>query len=438
MQKYEVIRTLGRGSYGRVDLCKDKSTGEQFAVKKVKLGQMPEADRLKALEEATFLSKLDHPNIVAYHESFQENDSLYISMEYMDGGDLEKKIAQRGHSFLPEQDILFSFVQILSALAYLHKKNIMHRDIKPQNCFLTRHGVVKLGDFGVAKSMDYGNLAKTVIGTPFYLAPEIWDHVPYSYAADVYSLGVVLYELCSLHKPYEADTAAELLIKVTKGERRPIPEFFSKDIRELIKQMMQKDPSLRPDCDQIIQLPFIQRAIKDLVEFNKNQKPQKVSVPKTFFSPKASENKKRGNVQLGRGRLLLANVIQQATEEEETNQEMEFEDDFIEDDFITDEEDSGDNDDDDDEFDEDGFHLLETVTSKLQETIIKTPVQMDPFHVDSLRDRLINQLGEEKFSKLRKCLVNTTDKRCRAFVELVEAEDKTAVDEMRELIALDG
>ncbi|OHT02582.1 Serine/threonine-protein kinase Nek3 [Tritrichomonas foetus] len=426
MEKYEIVRTLGRGSYGKVELAKLKSTGEQFAVKKVKLESMSPSDRSKALDEATFLSKLDHPNIVAYHESFQENNSLYIAMEYMDGGDLEKKIAQRGHSFLTEQDIMFSFVQVLSALTYLHSKNILHRDIKPQNCFLTRHGVVKLGDFGVARSLDCGNLAKTVIGTPFYLAPEIWDNVPYSFAADVYSLGVVLYELCSLKKPYEAETAPELLMKVTKGEVKPIPDFFSKDLKQLISKMMMKDPSLRPTCAQIVQMDFIQKAIKDLVEYNKTQKPEKISVPKTMFSPKGT-GKKKPFGQLGRGRLLLANVITQNNEEEE--KPLEFEDDFIEDDFI---------DDDDETVDEDGFHLLEVVTSRLQQTIMKKNVQEDPFRAESLRERLENQLGEVKLAKLKSCLSDLSKKENRDYVKMAENEDRTAVDDVRELIQLES
>ncbi|KAK8888895.1 hypothetical protein M9Y10_033635 [Tritrichomonas musculus] len=448
MKKYDVVRTLGRGSYGKVDLGKSKENGEQYAIKKVKLGKMTPEDRTKALEEAKFLSKLDHPNIVSYKESFQESDSLYIVMEYMDGGDLEKKIAQRGHSHLTEQEIMFSFVQVLSALQYLHSaKKILHRDIKPQNCFLTRHGVVKLGDFGVARSLNNaGDLAKTVIGTPFYLAPEIWDNHPYSFAADVYSLGVVLYELCSLKKPFEADSAAELLIKVMKHEYTPIPSFFSKDLRSLIDSMMMKDPLKRPTCDDIIKMKFIQDAIQSLVDYNKSQFNEKHSVPKTVSPAKTNRSgvsALAGKKNLGRGRLLMANVINKAANSDDnddnptndnnnSNDENvnEFEDDFIED---------------EDEEEEDEFLLLENVTMRLQQSIIrngngatvcKEPI--DPFRAENLRERLLNQLGEAKLNKLIFSLKNIGKQECKDFVKTAENEDKTTVDEARELIKLES
>lgn len=453
MNKYEIVRTLGRGSYGKVDLGKSKENNEQYAIKKVRLGKMTKEDRTKALEEATFLSKLDHPNIVSYKESFQESDSLYIVMEFMDGGDLEKKIAQRGHSHLPEQEIMFSFVQVLSALQYLHsQKKILHRDIKPQNCFLTRHGVVKLGDFGVARSLNnVGDLAKTVIGTPFYLAPEIWDNHPYSFAADVYSLGVVLYELCTLKKPFEADSAPELLIKVMKHDYTPLPSFFSRNLRNLIDSMMMKDPLKRPTCDDIIKMDFIQEAIQDLVDYNKKQVHDK-HPSKVITSTKASRTGASvlgGKKNLGRGRLLMANVISKAAnsdDSDDNNQEEneennnEFEDDFIEDDFIEDEEEDDNNDEDDE------FHLLENVTMRLQQSILRNEngaatickEPLDPFRAENLRERLANQLGEVKLNKLIFSLKNIGEKECKEFVKTAEKEDKIAVDEARELIKLES
>lgn len=209
MEKYEIIRNLGRGSYGSVELARlrpspgspSNDKEQLYAIKKIKLKHLPPEERKKALDEAAVLRKLNHPNIVAFKDSFEENNAFYIVMEFIDGGDLEKKIQQRGNSYMTEREVLFMFVQILSPIAYLHKNKILHRDIKPQNCFITKHGIAKIGDFGVARSLDATfDLDKTVIGTPFYLAPEIWDNHPYGYAADIYSLGVVLYSMCSLKK----------------------------------------------------------------------------------------------------------------------------------------------------------------------------------------------------------------------------------------------
>ena len=210
------------------------------------------------------------------------------------------------------------FVQILSTIAYLHKNKILHRDIKPQNCFITKHGIVKIGDFGVARSLDATfDLAKTVIGTPFYLAPAIWDNHPYGYAADIYSLGVVLYSMCSLKKPFDADSATQLFTKVMKHDFTPIPYFFSNELRQLVDSMLRKDPNLRPTADAILKLPFIQNAIMELVEFNKKQI-EEIPLNKQNYSSNARQDKKGGNI-AGRGRLLSLNLVPTNSSESTNN-----------------------------------------------------------------------------------------------------------------------
>lgn len=326
MEKYEIIRNLGRGSYGSVELARlrpspgspSNDKEQLYAIKKIKLKHLPPEERKKALDEAAVLRKLNHPNIVAFKDSFEENNAFYIVMEFIDGGDLEKKIQQRGNSYMTEREVLFMFVQILSPIAYLHKNKILHRDIKPQNCFITKHGIVKIGDFGVARSLDATfDLAKTVIGTPFYLAPEIWDNHPYGYAADIYSLGVVLYSMCSLKKPFDADSATQLFTKVMKHDFTPIPYFFSNELRQLVDSMLRKDPNLRPTADAILKLPFIQNAIMELVEFNKKQI-EEIPLNKQNYSSNARQDKKGGNI-AGRGRLLSLNLVSTNSSESTNN-----------------------------------------------------------------------------------------------------------------------
>ena len=321
MEKYEIIRNLGRGSYGSVDLARirpqpgspSNEKEQLFAVKKIKLKHMPPEERKKALDEAAVLQKLNHPNIVQFKESFEEKNNFFIVMEYIDGGDLEKKIQQRGNSYMTEREVLFMFVQILSPIAYLHRNKILHRDIKPQNCFITKHGIVKIGDFGVARSLDTTfSLAKTVIGTPFYLAPEIWDNHPYGYAADIYSLGVVLYCMCSLKRPFDAETATQLFTKVMKHDFTPIPYFFSNELRRLVDQMLSKEPASRPSADEILKLPFIQKAISDLVEYNKKQI-EEIPIVKPNCNS-SSKQEKKGSLIGGRGRLLSMNIVSQSNE----------------------------------------------------------------------------------------------------------------------------
>ena len=200
-------------------------------------------------------------------------------MEYIDGGDLEKVISHQRGKLMDEADILRYFVQIVSVVSYLHSNHILHRDLKPQNVFLTKMGIVKLGDFGVAKSLNSScDLAKTVIGTPFYLSPEIWEGSPYDAKSDIWSLGCILFELCSLHKPFEAQNASALLAAVVQGKHGPIPSRYSQSLKDLIEGMLNLAPQLRPSAEQIMELPFIQKAANDLID--RNQKKLQKSPPR--------------------------------------------------------------------------------------------------------------------------------------------------------------
>ncbi|OHT10519.1 Serine/threonine-protein kinase Nek3 [Tritrichomonas foetus] len=287
MNRYEIIRELGKGSYGSVKLARDKSTKELYAIKKVKLCCLSKAEREKSLGEVKVLSSIKHPNVVAYKESFQENQTLYIVMEYIDGGDLDKVITNQRNKLMDEADILRYFVQIVSVVAYLHAHNILHRDLKPQNVFLTKLGIVKLGDFGVAKSLESScDLAKTVIGTPFYLSPEIWEGSPYDSKSDIWSLGCILFELCALHKPFEAQNASALLASVIQGKHGPIPSRYSQNMRDLIEGMLNLAPQLRPTAQQVMDLPFIQKAANELI--SRNQKTLQTTTPQRTKSKRVN------------------------------------------------------------------------------------------------------------------------------------------------------
>jgi NIMA (never in mitosis gene a)-related kinase len=145
----------------------------------VKLAGLPKKEADSAMREATLLKSLHHPNIISYVESFTDSvaGKLYIVMEYADGGDLAGRIAdvkKKGAGGMNEDEALNIFVQICLALKHLHDRHLIHRDLKAANVFLMKSGVVKLGDFGIARSLsNSADLAKTQIGTPYYLSPEI-------------------------------------------------------------------------------------------------------------------------------------------------------------------------------------------------------------------------------------------------------------------------
>ena len=195
---------------------------------------------------------------------------------------------------------------------YLHTHHILHRDLKPQNVFLTKHGILKLGDFGVAKSLDATcDLAKTIIGTPYYLSPEIWEGSPYDSKSDIWSLGCILFEMCSLHKPFEAQNATALLAMVVQGKHGVIPSRYSQNVRDLIDGMLNVAPQLRPTAKDISALPFIQKAMTDLYVKNKqifeeqrqkrskvNQKSAKKSeIPSRHLKPNPKSNLKPQPIQ---------------------------------------------------------------------------------------------------------------------------------------------
>eukprot|EP00276_Gloeochaete_wittrockiana_P001863 CAMPEP_0184672754 /NCGR_PEP_ID=MMETSP0308-20130426/86289_1 /TAXON_ID=38269 /ORGANISM="Gloeochaete witrockiana, Strain SAG 46.84" /LENGTH=761 /DNA_ID=CAMNT_0027120141 /DNA_START=221 /DNA_END=2503 /DNA_ORIENTATION=+ len=265
MQNYEVSKCIGKGSFGSVYLAKSRADGQSYVVKKIALQDMPPEDRESALGEVRLLAQLKHPNIVAYKESFMyrhgDDQSLCIVMQYCDAGDLNDKISHmkdQGKQFSEEQ-VLDWLVQLLLALEYIHERKILHRDLKTKNIFLTKGGkVIKLGDFGIARvlggTMD---MAMTVVGTPYYMSPELCMNKPYSYKSDVWALGCIIYELCSLKHAFDANNISGLVYKIMQGSTPPISAPYSQPLKDLVKKMLSRSPDNRPSVSSILQLPFV-------------------------------------------------------------------------------------------------------------------------------------------------------------------------------------
>lgn len=263
MEEYTVLKVLGEGSFGRALLVFHKSSDQKYAMKEIRLPKSP-SDVQNSRKEAILLATMKHPNIVAYKESFEADGHLYIVMEYCDDGDLMQKIKYQRGKLFPEDTILHWFVQMCLGVKHIHDRRVLHRDIKSKNIFLTQSGKVKLGDFGSARlltnPMAY---ACTYVGTPYYVPPEIWENLPYNNKSDIWSLGCILYELCTLKHPFQANSWKHLILKICKGSYNPLPSHYSYELHYLIKQMFKRNPKNRPSASTILERGCLAKLIKN-------------------------------------------------------------------------------------------------------------------------------------------------------------------------------
>ncbi|XP_073333314.1 serine/threonine-protein kinase Nek1 isoform X3 [Pagrus major] len=258
MNKYEKVKKIGEGSFGKAVLVKSKEDGHQYVIKEIGISGMSSKERQESRKEVAVLANMSHPNIVQYKESFEEGGCLYIVMDYCEGGDLFKKINSQKGVLFSEEQILDWFVQICLALKHVHDRKILHRDIKSQNIFLTKDGTVQLGDFGIARVLNSTvELARTCIGTPYYLSPEICENKPYNNKSDIWALGCVLYEMCTLKHAFEAGNMKNLVLKIIRGSYPPVSVHYSQELRSLLAHLFKRNPRERPSVSSVLDKPFL-------------------------------------------------------------------------------------------------------------------------------------------------------------------------------------
>eukprot|EP00667_Euglena_gracilis_P002035 EG_transcript_2033 len=262
---YTRIKQIGKGAFGRAILVRNVK-GELQVAKEINLLSIAPHEKDMARTEIKVLRTLDHPNVIRYMDHFEENGLLYIIMEYADAGDLGRLL--RGlQQPLPEGDILDIFVQVCLAMAHVHERHILHRDIKPANIFLAKgRKVSKLGDFGISTVLRGAHAsAKAQCGTPYYFSPEVCQQQSYNTKSDVWSLGCLLYEMLTLKRPFNAPNLKTLMTTICKGAYPPIGDHYSKEMHQLIAQMLTRDPEHRPAISQILTLPFIRAHVQQPV-----------------------------------------------------------------------------------------------------------------------------------------------------------------------------
>ncbi|XP_069499267.1 serine/threonine-protein kinase Nek4 [Ambystoma mexicanum] len=283
--QYELVRPVGKGSYGEVSLAKHRRDGRKYVIKKLNLRNASIRERKAAEQEAQLLSRLKHPNIVAYRESWEgENGLLYIVMDFCEGGDLYHKLKEQKGMLLDEKQVVEWFVQITMALQYLHKEHIMHRDLKTQNIFLTRTDIIKVGDLGIARVLEnQQDMASTLIGTPYYMSPELFSKQVYNYKSDIWALGCCVYEMATLKHAFNAKDMNSLVFRIIEGKLPAMPKNYSPQLGELIGTMLSKDPVHRPDAKDILKRPYIKQHISLFLD---NIKKRPVKKPKRTLQHK--------------------------------------------------------------------------------------------------------------------------------------------------------
>ncbi|KAK0569139.1 hypothetical protein OC861_001279 [Tilletia horrida] len=315
---YEPLDVIGNGTFGIIRKVRRLTDNQLFARKELNFERMSERDRKQIVAEVNILRTLGHDNIVKYEERFVDKDRgiLYIVMEYCEGGDLGSVIKRyrRNDTFLQEETVWCYLAQMTRALDACHYRGVpaepsrptddcsplahlieinppstsdgtaaitaaaaaaagsphqsglavLHRDLKPENVFLDAFGNIKLGDFGLSKQVGTAELARTYVGTPYYMSPELATGSAYDAKSDIWALGCIVYELCAKRPPFDAANQAELTIKIKAGEVPQLPTQYSPELGKIVRAMLSLNPRHRPTTRQLLQIYQIQLCLKQL------------------------------------------------------------------------------------------------------------------------------------------------------------------------------
>ena len=272
LSDFEIIKQLGKGSYGTVYVVRSKLDNNTYVMKKMELNHLKESQQKECYREVSILRKVSHPNIIKYYSSFLENESLCIIMEYAELGDLYTLIKHyKRHQKYFEEIILWRIaLEVLNGLEYLHTNNIIHRDIKCLNLFLSKDHHVKIGDLGVSTITSLGGMHCTRVGTPLYLSPELVKQVPYDFKTDIWSFGCSLYHLASLEPPFTGNNLIVLGNNIVKGRPKELPGFYSNELKEFIGKMLTKKPDKRPTAKEAKNM-IPNNIMENIILANKNK-----------------------------------------------------------------------------------------------------------------------------------------------------------------------
>lgn len=258
LDDFEIGKPLGRGKFGRVYLARERRTRYIVALKVLSIRQLRKAKFEHQLRrEIEIQSHLRHNNILRMYGYFWDSTKIYLILEYAQGGELYKKLME-SKSFSEAMSAKI-VVQLANALDYCHSKNVIHRDLKPENLLLSHNGEIKIADFGWSVHSP-SSRRTTMCGTLDYLPPEIVRHQEHDEQVDVWSLGILLYELLVGKPPFEAPSHDSTYQRITAVDLR-FPYCVATDARDLISKFLVKDPSYRISLSQVHKHPWVKRVL---------------------------------------------------------------------------------------------------------------------------------------------------------------------------------
>ncbi|KAJ6255356.1 non-specific serine/threonine protein kinase [Anaeramoeba flamelloides] len=281
---FEIITVLGRGTYGKVMLVKEKNSGKRLAMKTLHKSLVADNQQIsQTMSERNVLMRVNHPFMIGLKYSFQTLEKLYMVLDYAPGGEVFQHLKNAGR-FAQSRACLYS-AEIILGLEHLHKMDIIYRDLKPENLLLDEEGHIKITDFGLVKTdlnKKFGGKTNTFCGTPEYVAPEILKEEEYNFTVDWWSFGILLFEFLVGIPPFFSQDRQELYKKILYAELK-LPFFLRDDAKDLITKLLNRDKENRfgaNGAEEIKNHEFFEGVDWDKL-YNKEYKPE--------FIPKIKE-----------------------------------------------------------------------------------------------------------------------------------------------------
>ena len=251
LSKYDIIQEMGRGAFSTVYKIKSKKDNTIYCLKKINIKKTPDRKN-----EVNILSKLNHPNLVKYISSYEDEEGIYIIMEFCIYGDLYSLLhmVKKKKVYVNEEIIWDIVYQCLLGLEYLHSQQIIHRDIKLLNIFMSTNKIVKIGDMGMSKILSKKEMKLSRVGTPLFLAPELVMKEKYDFKADIWSLGCSIYHLAKTAPPFNDENLIKLGQSIVNENPPELPGCYSDELKYFVSKLMTKNKKFRPTATEALKL----------------------------------------------------------------------------------------------------------------------------------------------------------------------------------------